>query len=162
MAHVKWLRDIEVIDHEFDGYQNAVSYRVKQDPEEYGTAVTRMEPRALLVPPGDPDFMSRIRVLRPGSHVLEGRAWSGWGAVTRVEVSADDGGTWWPADVEGAADAHAWQRFTATWSAEPGERLLRARAHDETGRVQPVEPGWNRGGFTNNADAPIRVVVLDE
>jgi DMSO/TMAO reductase YedYZ molybdopterin-dependent catalytic subunit len=162
MAHVKWLRDIEVIDHRFDGFQNAVAYRMKQDPEETGTPVTRIEPRALLVPPGSPDFMSRTRVVRPGVHPLEGRAWSGWGAVTEVEVSDDDGRTWWPAEVEGAPDRHAWQRFTATWQADPGEHVLRARAHDETGRVQPVETAWSVGGFANNADAGIRVVVLAE
>ncbi|HEU4512550.1 MAG TPA: sulfite oxidase [Nocardioidaceae bacterium] len=161
MAHVKWLRDIEVIDHRFDGYQNTVSYVLRQDPEEEGVPVTRIEPRALLVPPGDPDFMSRTRVLRRGSHALEGRAWSGWGPVTRVEVSADDGTTWWSADLEDAKDAYAWRRFTTTWDAVPGEHVLRARAHDETGRVQPLEPGWNRGGFAVNSDAPVKVVVLD-
>lgn len=161
MAHVKWLRDIEVVDHEFDGYQNAVSYRLTQDADDSGVPVTRIEPRALLVPPGVPDFMSRTRVVRRGSHLLEGRAWSGWGAVTRVEVSADDGRTWWPADLEAPQDAHAWQRFTTSWQAEPGECLLRARAQDESGRIQPVEPGWNRGGFANNADAALRVVVLE-
>jgi DMSO/TMAO reductase YedYZ molybdopterin-dependent catalytic subunit len=160
MAHVKWLRDIEVIDHEFDGYQNAVSYRLKKEAEESGTPVTRMEPRALLVPPGDPDFMSRTRIARRGTHLLEGRAWSGWGGISRVEVSEDDGRTWWPAELEERKDAHAWQRFTTTWEAMPGEHLLRARAQDETGRLQPVDPGWNRGGFANNADAALRVVVL--
>ena len=38
----------------------------------------------------------------------------------------------------------------------------RVRAHDETGRVQAVDPAWNRGGFTNNADQPIACVVLDD
>lgn len=162
MAQVKWLRQIEVLDREFDGFQNAVAYRLKQDPDDPGTPVTRIEPRALLVPPGWPDFMSRTRVARPGEQRLEGRAWSGWGGVVRVEVSADDGRTWWEAAVEDARGSHAWQRFTATWEAEPGEHLLRARAHDGTGRVQPLEAPWNRGGFANNADAPVRVVVTGD
>lgn len=159
MAHVKWLRTIEVLDREFDGFQNSVAYRLKQDPEDPGTPVTRIEPRALLVPPGWPDFMSRNRVARPGEQRLEGRAWSGWGRVVRVEVSVDDGRTWWEATVEDAPGPHTWQRFTAEWEAGPGEHLLRARAHDETGRVQPLEAPWNRGGFANNADAAVRVVV---
>ena len=94
MAHVKWLCDIEVVDHAFEGFQNAVAYRIRrnaEDADDLGTPVTRIEPRALLVPPGFPDFMSRTRVVRPGTHLLEGRAWSGWGAVRRVEVSTDDG-----------------------------------------------------------------------
>ena len=161
MTHVKWLRDIEVIDHEYDGYQNAVAYRLKQEADDEGTAVTRIEPRALLVPPGFPDFMSRTRVVRPGIHRLEGRAWSGWGAITRVEVSADGGETWWDAKVEQAPDRFAWCRFTTAWEAASGEHLLRARAHDETGRIQPLSEPWNRGGFANNADEEIRVVVME-
>ena len=159
MAHVKWLHRIEVLDRAFDGFQNAVAYRLKQEAEDPGTPVTRIEPRALLEPPGWPDFMSRARVARPGTHELAGRAWSGWGRIVRVEVSADDGRTWWEADVEDPPGRHAWQRFTATWEAAPGEHRLRARAHDETGRVQPVEAPWNRGGFANNADAAVPVVV---
>jgi DMSO/TMAO reductase YedYZ molybdopterin-dependent catalytic subunit len=162
MAHVKWLRDIEVVDHEYDGFQNAVAYRLKQDPDESGTPVTRIEPRALLVPPGSPDFMSRTRLVRSGVHLLEGRAWSGWGRVTRVEVSEDDGRTWWPAELEDPVARHAWQRFAVTWQADPGEHLLRVRAEDETGRVQPMVGSWSTGGFANNADAAVRVVVLEE
>lgn len=162
MAHVKWLRRIDVLDREFDGFQNAVAYRLKQQAEDAGTPVTRIEPRALLEPPGWPDFMTRARVTRPGAHVLSGRAWSGWGRIVRVEVSADDGRAWWEADVEEPPGPHAWQRFTATWEAEPGEHRLRARAHDETGRVQPVEAPWNRGGFANNADAAVPVVVTSD
>lgn len=42
---------------------------------------------------------------------------------------------------------------------DAGEHLLRVRAHDGTGRSQPVEPPWNRGGFTNNAAEALRVAV---
>lgn len=160
MAHVKWLRDIEVLDHPFDGFQNAVAYRLRTDPDEPGVPVTRIEPRALLVPPGFPDFMSRVRVAREGEHLLEGRAWSGWGRVTRVEVSDDDGESWWDTLVEPGASPHSWSRFTTLWQATPGEHWLRVRAHDSSGRVQDEEPVWSRGGFANNADEALRVVVV--
>ena len=160
MAHVKWLRDIEVVDAPFEGFQNIEAYRLRTQPGEEGTPVTRIEPRALLVPPGFPDFMSRTRVARPGEHLLEGRAWSGWAEVTRVEVSADDGRSWWNADVEPSSGQRAWQRFTTRWRAEPGEHRLRARAHDASGRSQPLEPPWSRGGFANNAEEAQRVVVV--
>ncbi|MGH3371957.1 MAG: sulfite oxidase [Nocardioidaceae bacterium] len=161
MAHVKWLCDIEVLDHRFEGFQNEVAYRLRQDPDERGTPVTRIEPRALLVPPGFPDFMSRARIARPGTLPMEGRAWSGWGRVTRVEVSADDGLTWWDTDLEDPVSAHAWVRFTTDWEADPGEHWLRVRAHDSSGRVQGDEPVWSRGGFANNADEALRVVVVE-
>jgi DMSO/TMAO reductase YedYZ molybdopterin-dependent catalytic subunit len=162
MAHVKWLAGIEVLDAPFDGFQNTVNYRLRTDPEEQGAPVTRIEPRALLAPPGFPDFMSRVRVVRTGPCPLEGRAWSGWGKVSAVEVSADGGTTWWEAEVETSGHNHAWQGFRTSWEATPGEHLLCARAHDATGRSQPATPVWSRGGFANNAVDIVRVLVPDE
>ncbi len=161
MAHVKWLRSIELVDHVFEGFQN-MAYRLRQSPEEPGTPVTRIEPRALLMPPGSPDFMSRDRVLRPGPVHLRGRAWSGWGPITRVSVSSDGGETWDDAKLHPQDHRWAWREFGFDWDAEPGEHYLRVRAYDATGREQPTDPAWTRGGFTNTADQPIRVVVLDD
>ena len=160
MTHVKWLERIRLIDRAYDGYQNAVGYRLRQEPDEPGVPVTRIEPRALLVPPGDPEFLTRERFLHPGPVTLTGRAWSGWGRVERVEVSTDDGLTWADADLGPHEHRWAWRKFTAAWTAEPGRHVLRARAHDSTGRVQPMTPRWNQGGFTNNADQRVVVHVL--
>ncbi|MFC4786893.1 sulfite oxidase [Nocardioides sp. MAHUQ-72] len=161
MASVKWLASVTVSGEEFDGYQHH-AYRVKQHVDDPGVPVTWIEPRALLVPPGFPDFMTRARVVRPGRVVLEGRAWSGWGPVERVEVSTDDGVTWSEVSMGPDAGRWAWRGFTATWDAVPGEHALRVRAYDATGRAQGTEPVWNRGGFTNNADQPVPCLVLDE
>jgi len=160
MAHVKWLGGIAVLDHEYEGYQNA-AYRFRQDPTEQGEPVTRIEPRALLAPPGFPDFMSRTRVARPGPVRLEGRAWSGWAPVDRVEVSVDDGSSWGDADLGPEHGAWAWRGFATVWDAVPGQHVLRVRAHDRSGRSQPDVAPWNRGGFANNADQPVEFFVLD-
>jgi DMSO/TMAO reductase YedYZ molybdopterin-dependent catalytic subunit len=160
MAHVKWLRSVTVVDHTFDGFQNR-AYRLRQTPEEDGVPVTRMEPRALLQPPGDADFMSRDRILGAGPVRLQGRAWSGWGPIVRVEVSTDGGTTWSDAALDRHDHAWAWRGFSLEWDARPGEHLLRVRAHDSTGRRQALDPTWNRGGFTNTTDQPVRVLVLD-
>lgn len=159
MAHVKWLRSIEVTDRAFSGFQNATAYRVRTDPDEAGTPVTRIEPRALLVPPGYPDFMSRCRFLSAGSVTLIGRAWSGWAPIEHVDVSADGGSTWFAASLGDSAGRWSWRRFTAEWNPTPGEHVLTARAVDATGRNQPVDAPWNRGGFANNSVQRIRVIV---
>jgi DMSO/TMAO reductase YedYZ molybdopterin-dependent catalytic subunit len=161
MGNVKWLTSVTVVGETFEGYQN-LAYRLKQEAEEKGEPVTRIEPRALLLPPGFPDFVTRTRVLRRGPVVLEGRAWSGWGTVQRVEVSTDDGVTWADAGLDDEAGRWAWRRFSLPWDATPGEHRLRVRAHDATGRVQGTEPAWNRGGFTNNADQGVHCVVLED
>jgi DMSO/TMAO reductase YedYZ molybdopterin-dependent catalytic subunit len=161
MAHVKWLTHIEVLDHTFEGYQHR-AYRLRQHADDPGVPVTRILPRALLQPPGFPDFMTRVRVLPAGPVRLSGRAWSGRGQVTRVEVSTDDGATWREADLAPSAGPHAWRAFGLDWHADPGDHLLRARATDDSGEVQPVDPAWSRGGFANNGDDGVPVHVLPD
>ncbi|MDQ1620340.1 MAG: hypothetical protein QOE19_2909 [Actinomycetota bacterium] len=160
MASVKWLRSIELVDAPFEGYQQN-AYRLRQEPGERGEGLTRIAPRALVVPPGSPDFMSRRRFLAAGEHVLEGRAWSGWGEVVSVEVTTDGGPTWRAADLEPASGRYSWRRWTVPWTAEPGLHQVSARASDETGRCQPLEQPWNRGGFANTSPQRVEVLALD-
>ncbi|EGX56508.1 nitrate reductase (NADH) [Streptomyces zinciresistens K42] len=163
MAHVKWLREITVAAEPFTGFQQAVAYRLRSRPGDEGEPVTRIVPRALLVPPGFPDFMTRRRVLRPGPVELEGRAWSGQAPVVRVEVSTDAGRTWREAEAA-ADDGHrwAWRRWRHRWTARPGEHVLSARATDAAGHRQPLEQPWNRGGFANNLVQRVPVLCLDD
>jgi len=163
MAHVKWLREVTVVDTEFTGFQQSVAYRLRQDPGDAGEPVTRIVPRALLVPPGFPDFMSRTRVVRPGPVPLEGRAWSGRAPVTRVEVSTDAGRTWREAELApDGGHRWAWRRWHATWTATPGAHTLSARATDADGHTQPLEQPWNRGGFAVNLVQRVPVLCVDE
>jgi sulfane dehydrogenase subunit SoxC len=159
MTHVKWLRRITVTSEPFTGYQQAVAYQFVTSDDDPGRPVTRIRPRALMTPPGIPDFLTRERAVRPGRHVLRGRAWSGRGPVERVEVSADGGATW--ADAELApAPPFAWQAWSFTWDAgEPGRYELCCRATDATGATQPFEPDWNLQGVENNAIQRVPVAV---
>jgi sulfane dehydrogenase subunit SoxC len=159
MTSVKWLRSIEFSAEPFAGYQQATSYRFRQDADEEGTPVTRMEPRSLMVPPGIPDFLTRRRFLAPGVVRLEGRAWSGWGPIALVEVSADGGASWAPAAVGEPPGPGAWTPWWFEWEAGAGEHELCVRAHDVTGRRQPDEPPWNVGGYANNAIQRVPVTV---
>ncbi|MFD5099265.1 sulfite oxidase [Streptomyces albidochromogenes] len=163
MAHVKWLRDITLTDTPFTGFQQSVAYRYRQEADDPGEPVTRIEPRALMVPPGFPDFMSRTRVVRPGPVPLEGRAWSGYGEVERVEVSTDDGRSWGEAELAPPdGNVWAWRRWRTSWAAGPGRHVLSVRATDATGRTQPVEQPWNRGGFGNNLVQRVPVLCVPE
>ncbi|MET7600341.1 sulfite oxidase [Streptomyces sp. NPDC004082] len=162
MAHVKWLRDITVTDTAFTGFQQAVAYRLRQDADDPGEPVTRIAPRALLIPPGFPDFMSRSRVVRPGVVPLEGRAWSGRAPVTSVEVSWDEGHSWHEAELApDAGHGWAWRHWHLDWTAVPGSHVLSARATDAEGHVQPLQQPWNRGGFANNLVQRVPVLCLD-
>lgn len=159
MAHVKWLRHIALLDHPFDGFQNTVAYRLKQG-DEPGEPVSRIRPRALLEPPGFPDFMERVRVVDAGRLMLRGRAWSGSAEITRVEVSTDGGETWQDADLGPVAGRWAWRSWTFVWTADsPGATQLCCRATDGAGQVQPTEQAWNRQGMANNMIQRVPVVV---
>ena len=160
MTHVKWLRSITVTDRTFGGYQQATAYHFRTSEDDAGEPVRRMRPRALMVPPGIPDFVSRTRFVEPSTVVLEGRAWSGRGPITAVQVSDDGGRTWSAAAVEEPAGPYGWQRWTFRWDARrPGDYELCARATDAAGNVQPVDDDWNLEGVENNAVQRIRVIV---
>lgn len=161
MAHVKWLRSISASATPFAGYQQTRAYHLRATAEDGGQPLTRMLPRALMEPPGIPDFMSRIRFLAPGRCVLRGRAWSGWGAIVRVEVSTNGGDTWQDAVLGEAPSSYAWRSWSFTWEAVPGAYDLCARATDVAGQLQPMQAPWNVGGYANNAVQHVAVVVED-
>jgi sulfane dehydrogenase subunit SoxC len=163
MTNVKWLTSIAVVDEPFQGYQHTAAYRYRDTEEDEGTPVTRMVPRALMVPPGIPDFNTRERTVPAGPCLLQGRAWSGWAPVTRVQVSTDGGETWADAELESLESRWGWRGWRFDWVADqPGEYLLCCRAHDEAGNVQPDEAAWNLGGYSNNSPQRVPVTVQQE
>jgi sulfane dehydrogenase subunit SoxC len=157
MASVKWLSSINVVTRPFEGFQQAVAYRYQQDADDAGTPVTWIKVRSLMVPPGIPDFFTRGRVVAAGPVMLTGRAWSGAGAVQRVEVGID--GKWAPAHLEHPASPFSWCAWSMPWVADPGEHELACRATDASGAVQPLEQDWNYQGMGNNVVQRIKVTV---
>jgi DMSO/TMAO reductase YedYZ molybdopterin-dependent catalytic subunit len=159
MTNVKWLARVTLLAEPFGGYQNAVAYRFYGADGEPGEPVTRMLPRSLMAPPGVPDFASRERLLEPGPVELRGRAWSGWGAIERVEVSVDGGRSFADAELEPPLSEAAWCGWTFAWDAPAGRHELCSRATDAAGNCQPLEPAWNLKGYANNAVERIAVTV---
>jgi sulfane dehydrogenase subunit SoxC len=157
MTSVKWLRSIEVVDRPFEGYQQVSAYRYTTTADEFGEPVNRIRVRALMIPPGIPDFFSRRRVVERGSTILAGRAWSGQGSVERVEVGVDD--AWADARIDPAAGPFAWRGWSFDWDAAPGEHTLACRATDSSGAVQPLEQPWTYTGMGNNLVQRIDVTV---
>jgi hypothetical protein len=159
MASVKWLTRIDVLDREFDGYQNSVAYRYRTSADDPGVPVTRIRPRALLTPPGFPDFMTRTRVVDAGEQVLTGRAWCGTG-VRR----ARGGQHRWRAHV-GGRPARPGRRpvrlalLAPPWAALPGTYVLTCRATAADGSTQPLDQPWNRSGMGNNTVQRVEVLV---
>ena len=153
MTHVKWLHSISAIPEPFDGWQQTEAYTIDGEP------VTRMLPRSLLVPPGHPRLPHARADGRTWTHDDQGRAWSGFGEITRVEFSSDGGASWTDAELEEPVDRHAWVGWRADWDASPGRHELCARATDAAGNVQPLEGTWNHGGYCNNSVQRVAVSV---
>jgi sulfane dehydrogenase subunit SoxC len=159
MTHVKWLGRITPVAEPFEGYQQVVAYRMRNTEDERGVPLGRMRVRSLMVPPGLPTFPERERVVAPGPTKLEGRAWSGSGAIEQVEVSVDGCETWAEAELEPSAAPYAWHHWTFDWTPSPGQHLLACRATDSTGERQPMHPEPNLGGYANNAVHRVPVTV---
>ena len=159
MCSVKWLRRITAVAEPFEGFQLS-AYQLRQGPDGPGVPVTRKAVRAMMLPPGFSDFPARRRFLDAGPCELTGRAWSGSGHVTRVEVSVDGGETWSDAELGPVpASSSSWRAWSFDWDARPGEHELRVRATDDAGNTQPVDPPWNYGGFMNNMPQRVPVIV---
>jgi DMSO/TMAO reductase YedYZ molybdopterin-dependent catalytic subunit len=157
MTSVKWLRSIEAVSEPFDGYQQAVAYHYKRDADDPGEPVTRLRVRALMIPPGIPDWYTRQRVVDAGPIRLTGRAWSGDGPIERVEVGVD--GEWRDVTLEPAGGPFAWRAWSFDWEATTGVHELACRATDAAGNTQPLEPPWNYQGHGNNAVQRFAVTV---
>jgi len=157
MTHVKWLSRIDALTTPFDGYQQRIAYFYKQSADDPGEPVTRIRPRALLAPPGFPDFLTRRRTLDGGRVEIVGRAWSGCATITRVELGVD--GTWSDAKLDEPIGPYAWRRWSAIWDATPGEHVLSCRATDALGSAQPTEQPWNVQGMGNNLVQMVPVTV---
>lgn len=161
MTAVKWLERITLVTEPFRGFQQTESYRFRKSEEDEGRPVTRIQPRSLLQPPGIPDFLTRRRIVESGRVELMGRAWSGFGPITFVEVSLDGGTTWEKAACGDPNGPYGWCAWRWSWEAEPGDYVLCSRASDSTGRIQPLEADWNRGGYEVNAVQRVPVKVSE-
>jgi DMSO/TMAO reductase YedYZ molybdopterin-dependent catalytic subunit len=144
MAHVKWLRSIDVLAEPFTGYQQLRAYRYSQTHEELGEPVTLMRVRSLMTPPGVPDFMTRTRLVPRGRFELRGRAWSGRSPIVHVDVSADAGASWADAEV-----AHRWAPTNGRPGDSNGTPRNRARLSSVVERPTPPATAnqWRRSGL---------------
>jgi len=137
MASVKWLTNIEVVEGPWWGHQmEAYSFRrAAEDPER--VPLTQLPVRALMAPPGVPDFFSRTRVVAPGKHQITGKVWAGALDVESVEVSCDHGKSWAKATVEDKNGPFGWAKWSYDWQT-PGEGtyVLMCRGFDQKGRNQ--------------------------
>ena len=162
----KWLEKIVVRNKVHDGPKmEGQSYRVPCEPVQPGTKVKdedmciieSMPVKSLITYPKTGAIIKKGQSLK-----LRGHAWAGDYSVKKMEVSYDFGSTWRTCQLEGPANRHAWQHWSAEVSLPTnGYYEVWARATDENGVQQPMlVPGWNPKGYLNNACHRIAVKVV--
>jgi DMSO/TMAO reductase YedYZ molybdopterin-dependent catalytic subunit len=145
VASVKWLRRIDVLTEPFAGEFQTGHY-IYQWPDRPHEAVTLMRVRARITDPAPGVVLPR------GPYTVRGKAWSGSGPITQVDISLTGEGDWHPAQLAAPKGPHQWQDWSFVWNSDAvGRHTIRARATDASGNTQPDVPPWNRLGYGNNA-----------
>jgi hypothetical protein len=95
------------------------------------------------------------------SYRVFGAAWSGDRAVDRIEVSTDDGATWQPARFLDPQCQFCWRRWEFVWQVpeQKGTCILKSRAWDAGGNVQPEEHDRRFGSYVIHHTVGIEVIV---
>ena len=110
-----------------------------------------MEAKSLITSPS-----AHMLLKQSGLYQITGLAWSGNGKIRKVEVSADDGSSWAEAELQEPVLDRAFTRFRNPWHWIGKPTILKSRATDETGYVQPerqelVKERGRQGFFHYNA-----------
>ncbi len=159
---VKWLARVQVIDREHEGFFVKTAYRYPNRRVAPGEAVDPkdMEPLTGLVVKSFINSPLEGAKFKPGKVRVTGFAWAGELNIAKVDVSMDNGSTWFPARLGKERERYAWQSFEYEFNlAAPGSYLLMARATDDKGNAQPVAPQWNPSGYLWNVIDRVRINV---
>ena len=132
-ANVKWLRRLKAIDQPAMTREETSKYTDLMPDGSAREFTFVMEPKSLITRPSGGDTLPG-----PGFYELTGIAWSGRGAIAKVEVTADGGTTWHDAELQSPVLPRAHTRFCFSWRWDGREALIASRCTDETGYTQPV------------------------
>ena len=126
----KYLRRIKVVDRYYMTYNDYG--HLTRDPDRAALGYQIGPKSVITFPSAGQQLPDR------GSYEVSGLAWSGGGAIRRVEVSTDGGRRWMDAEIQGTAHRMAHTRFRFQWNWDGSETELLSRCTDELGQVQPT------------------------
>lgn len=135
VRNVKYLQRIKVVDEPYYTKIEAPGY-TSQWPILKGKSrwfQFQLGPKSIITYPSDAHLLTA-----KGFHEISGLAWSGVGAVRRVEVSTDGGKTWADAKLQEPIHRKAFTRFRLGWNWNGDEAVIQSRCTDDIGEVQPT------------------------
>ena len=128
--HTKWLQRIKLVDRY---YMNYSDYGHLRDDKVDAALGYQWGPKSVITfPSGSQQLPGR------GFYEISGLAWSGGGAIRRVEISTDNGKSWKNAEFKGTPRRMAHTRFGLPWNWDGTETVIMSRCTDELGQVQPT------------------------
>ena len=131
--NVKWLRRVKVVDEPVMAMRETTKYPSLRLDGKARWFQSQLGPKSVITRPSGGQKMSG-----PGFYEISGLAWSGGGAITRIEVSTDGGRNWKDAQMQSPAYTKAHTRFGFAWEWSGEEAVIQSRATDDQGEVQPT------------------------
>jgi sulfane dehydrogenase subunit SoxC len=132
-TQIKWLRRLEVSDVPFMTREETSKYTDLLGDGKARQFTFVMEAKSVITYPS-----GEMTLPGPGFYEITGLAWSGRGAIERVEVSTDGAKTWQVAALQQPVMRLATARFRLPWVWDGRPAILQSRCIDETGYVQPT------------------------
>lgn len=150
-----WIRVLPAADENFwmkTGYRVPDTPRGNTTPEEMKTGnvktipIGRFPVRSFIVSPhGNSKLFPGVTI------PLSGIAFSGYGRISLVELSEDDGKTWTATKLGEDHGPYSFRAWDSSWTPKAaGRYTLAVRATDDKNNVQLDEPVWNPGGYLWN------------
>ena len=166
----KHLSFIRALTHEDDNFWMKPAYRIPDTPGGDTTPQAMASGKVKSVPIGTVDMPVRSFIVDPDgsmpliqgmTSLIRGVAFSGHGAVVKVEVSTDDGHSWSRARLGENHGPYSFRTFSHPWTPSAAGRFtLAVRATDKAGNVQTDHGVWNPGGYLWNRIERQDVTVL--
>ncbi|MGE0846481.1 MAG: sulfite dehydrogenase [Flavobacteriaceae bacterium] len=132
---IKWLRRLEIGDQPWQQREETSKYTDLLANGKARRFTWVMDVKSVITSPSPQAPVQHGR----GRMVVTGLAWSGNGAIKRVDVSVDGGRNWRTARIDGPSLPRALHRFYLDFDWDGSELFLQSRAIDEAGFVQPTK-----------------------
>ena len=139
-ANVKWLHRLEVTDKPAFTKDESGLYSDILDDGKIQRFSFHMDVKSVITHPSGKQVLPE----KKGFYEISGLAWSGYGKIKQVEVSADGGETWALAHLDQPVLSKSLTRFHIPWQWSGNSTVLLSRATDEFGRVQPTRTHWRK------------------
>jgi sulfite oxidase len=168
VRNAKWLKSLEIADHESPGPSHQRDYKIVPKGVEWDKAdFSKLAPVYKLV------INSAIVEPKNGSSLSQPFKIRGWAMgyqgskLRKIELSFDEGKTWCPVDKmqfhEEDGKVYGWTIWEYNYELkDKGAKSIWVRAEDSMGNIQPLTSDdiWNVRGLMNNAVHKVKINLI--